>query len=324
MLADSSYELGAFHHLVIGNSGRLLDSRRTPVTIVGMHHDDGMFVVRIEDFEDCGVLWEIPYENVSGYQFIRSCNKASSENIKNIQVAVEEFNKSYTIPTESGVRKKTLSQIDTISRDITKWLSKDMRYFSMKQEFLDPSDRKGSPQLMKDLKDYLVSQDLWEMEESFSRQFVSNPNSGEMIKGHRIVVAEMGLVSYEGKIQRNKDIFSGGWSKAKRAEHIMHRMAFVQSVFRLFDCESVALYRGLTFRGKRPLRANNTFISSTFCSDVAESHMESADRNSVGVLYKQFVPVERLFMTYYETAQMNNQFLEAEAVLLYDKNNAAF
>lgn len=48
------------------------------------------------------------------------------------------------------------------------------------------------------------------------------------------------------------------------------------------------------------------------------------DRGSNGVLYRQPVPIERVFMTYFETAQMNRQFEEAEVVLFWDANNPLF
>ena len=50
------------------------------------------------------------------------------------------------------------------------------------------------------------------------------------------------------------------------------------------------------------------------------------DRNpeSTGVLVRQSVPVERLFMSYLETEQMNRQYTEAEAVLLNDFSNEFF
>ena len=54
------------------------------------------------------------------------------------------------------------------------------------------------------------------------------------------------------------------------------------------------------------------------------SHFESGSPTATRALYRQSVPVERLFMTYHETAPMNDRFKEAEAVLLYDGGNATF
>jgi len=38
--------------------GRLLDSRRTPVSVVEVRLDTGTFVIRIDGFEDKGATWE--------------------------------------------------------------------------------------------------------------------------------------------------------------------------------------------------------------------------------------------------------------------------
>jgi len=58
---DSEFEPGELDHLVVGNAGRLLDPRRTPVTVVGIRLEVGTFVVRLEAFEDKGARWEVPF-----------------------------------------------------------------------------------------------------------------------------------------------------------------------------------------------------------------------------------------------------------------------
>jgi hypothetical protein len=62
---------------------------------------------------------------------------------------------------------------------------------------------------------------------------------------------------------------------------------------------------------------NRTFVSATFSRDVAMSHFESGTARASRVLLRQAVPINRVFMTYYETPQMNAPFKEAEAVLLF-------
>ena len=39
------------------------------------------------------------------------------------------------------------------------------------------------------------SPDFNPIEEAFAEQYVRNPNSGELVKGHAIVLAELGLVT---------------------------------------------------------------------------------------------------------------------------------
>ena len=57
---------------------------------------------------------------------------------------------------------------------------------------------------------------------------------------------------------------------------------------------------------------------------MATAHFESRDEGVAGALYRSSVPIERLFMTFYETQQMNEMYREAEAVLLHDENADVF
>jgi hypothetical protein len=51
---------------------------------------------------------------------------------------------------------------------------------------------------------------------------------------------------------------------------------------------------------------------------VARSHFEGGSASATRRLARLSVPVDRLFMTYLETGEMNRHYLEAEAVLLAD------
>ena len=58
------------------------------------------------------------------------------------------------------------------------------------------------------------------------------------------------------------------------------------------------------------------FVSATFDVDVTGAHFDGhGDRATTGVLLRQVVPVERLFMTYLETGAMDRRYKVAEAVL---------
>ena len=66
-------------------------------------------------------------------------------------------------------------------------------------------------------------------------------------------------------------------------------------------------------------------ISATFHVDVARAHFDGhGDRATTGVLLRQVVPVERLFMTYLETGAMNRHYKEAEAVLIFEAGTRLF
>lgn len=56
--------------------------------------------------------------------------------------------------------------------------------------------------------------------------------------------------------------------------------------------------------------------------EAARSHFDSGSEQATRVLVRAAVPVNRVFMTYLETAAMNRHFLEAEAVLLAQPGDA--
>jgi hypothetical protein len=154
------------------------------------------------------------------------------------------------------------------------------------------------------------------MEQAFAERYVSNPGAGELVKGHRIVLAELGLAPYVGKIVRDPGLFAGSWSRERRAEHILARLAFVPELFRAAGHETVTLWRGMSTEQPLEPLPPQSFVSATFSREVAKSHFAGTERSVASALYRNVVPVERLFMTYVETEAMNLQFLEAEAVLI--------
>jgi hypothetical protein len=228
------------------------------------------------------------------------------------------------IPADPRHQETTETNINLLRKDVGAWLENKSEFLSTGAA-LDFSGKTSTPALWSDLKRYLKVKGLWDVEEAFAKQYVSNPNSGELVKGHRIVLAELGLVSFEGKLVRDPDLFSGLWSKRQRADHILHRLAFVRELFKRLGKPSVVLYRGFSCQGQPKTRGNSSFISSTFSLDVAMSHFNERDRSSTsGALLRQSVPIERVFMSFLETAQLNQQYKEAEAVLLYDSTNKIF
>jgi hypothetical protein len=61
-----------------------------------------------------------------------------------------------------------------------------------------------------------------------------------------------------------------------------------------------------------------------FSSAVAEAHFAGGPSITCAVMWRQTVSPDRLFMTFLETAAMNRQFKEAEAILIGDPENGAF
>jgi hypothetical protein len=63
------------------------------------------------------------------------------------------------------------------------------------------------------------------------------------------------------------------------------------------------------------------FSSWSFSKEVAEAFVSSSERARHSYLIKRTFPIEKLFMTCLETAAMNRQYLEHEAVVIHDGND---
>ena len=322
-LPDSQFAPGTLQYIAVGNEGRLLDPRRTPVRIVAIDEPSGHFVVEITDFEDKGARWEMPLEDVSRFQFQRKSTQANPTELLLYSETVKRLDRTLHIPCSPERSKETARKMLVVRQEVSEWLEAKSEFLTS-DETLDFESRDGIPSLYRDCERLMKSRRLWIMETAFADQFVSNPHTGEVVKGHRIVLAEMGLVEYQGKIIRNPAIFDGDWAKSRRIDHILARLAFLREIFARTGNERPTLYRGFAMeRGLEPPR-NTTFVSATFNLDVAMSIFSGACDTRDGALFRQHVSADRLFMTYFETRQMNRQFREAEAILLFSDEKALF
>ena len=323
MEPDSAFTPGVLKHLVVGNKGRALDSRRTPVSVVGLVSETGYFVLRIEDFEDKGGIWEVPYEKVGNYQFELESAEASESSVTSYSQTILRLDRPLIVPRNLSQEKQTKKKLERLEEETGAWLQKHSKFFAAGTK-LDTSLPAGPVELRQDFLAYMRSRELEDMESNFAAQFVSNPYSGEMVKGHRIVMAELGLVAFEDKIVRDAGLFDKPWDKERRERHILTRMAFVRGMLRKAGIPVLTLYRGLYCEGVPKPPENTTFVSSSFDFEVARSCFGSRETETTGVIWRQAVPVKRVFMTYLETEEMNQQFLEAEVVLLLEEGNTIF
>jgi hypothetical protein len=323
MLPDTCFHPGNLRYVVAGNEGRCLDPRRTPFRVVDVKRTSGFFVVEILDFEDAGTHWELPLECVDRCQFAQGSIEASGGDVALYTEIISRLDRPLEISADVSHRATSEATIASLRKKVGAWLE-NKSAFLVSGVPLDFSGQTGTQALWADLKRYMTEEGLWDLEEAFAEQYVRNPHSGELVKGHRIVLAELGLVSFEGKDVRDPDLFGGPWSKQQRANHILHRLAFVRELFERLGHASVVLYRGLSRQGQPQTRGNRSFVSATFSVEVAMNHFNDRDVASTGVLLRQSVPIERLFMSFLETVQMNQHYREAEAVLLHDSANTIF
>jgi hypothetical protein len=321
--SDDGFEIGRLEHLVAGNRGRLLDPRRTPVTITGLDLDSGMFGVVIEAFEDKGARWRMPFEDVANFQFERKRGRVADDHRDELQRIVGRFDRKLEVPATSDSRAKTLRDLERERALVRAELRRcaDLRDVDLAACI---EEREGSRAAATVLESLMEEAGLAALERSLAETYVSNPHSGEMVKGHAIVVAEMGLCPYSGKVVRDAALFEGQQAKELRRAHILLRLAFVHELMSFLSHETVELYRGIAIEGSLSAPCPATLVAATFSRRVAMSHFEGGPTTNVAVLARQQVQVSRLFMTFIETQAMNEHYREAEAVLIGEPKNLAF
>lgn len=317
---DSDFMNGDISFLLVGNICRLLDGRRTPGYIENVDFESGMFTWKITDFEDKDNHWLVPFEDIKKYQFHKESNQLSLEETNNIHAIITKFDKPLTILTREEDFKNTESRIERLKLDAINWLRSNSSFLDSGEE-LDFQSNTGSVKLSNDLMQYMMKHKLDELEKKTADNIVLNPDSGEWIKGMSILLAEMGIVSFYGKITRTKDVFTGIGTKSLRESYILHRLAFIRALFTILDIECTTLYRGMCseFSWRK---SNKTFMSFTFNNAVAKSFSGFDEENQFKNAYflKTTVPVSKIFMTYLETDQMNQRYKEAEALLFNTLN----
>jgi hypothetical protein len=309
-IPDSEFAPGELRHLVPGNAGRLLDARRTPVAVTRVDEELGVFEVEIAAFEDAGARWELPAEDVGGFQFARACAHASADAVAALHFAVGRFDRLTEVSCDPAAREETLRRVAAARPQLDVELDLDAHV----------ARREGEPKLYVRLEEHLG--DLATMDRRLAETLVSNPRSGEHVKAHAIVLAELGLCPYRGKIIRDPRVLEGEWSRERRAGHLVARLAFAQALWERLG--PPVLFRAAATEGPLPPERSRSFVSATFAREVAEAHFAGGPRTEVAVMWRQKVPPERVFMTFLETAAMNARYKEAEAILIADPANRAF
>jgi hypothetical protein len=320
--SDADFVAGSLPNLVVGRRGRLLDPRRTPVRVAALDLERGYFDVEILAFEDAGAHWLVPFESVSRYQFEPGPD-AADETVEAMQARIAILDRPLIVAADPKARAMSLHRLAEQRAHAREWLDRA----GLNTLVLDPlvQSRSGDPAVYTMLDDYLRDRDVADIEALFVDTFVSNPRSGEVVKGHAITLAELGLCRFAGTAVRDTALFDGRWSKQRRALHLISRMAFVQALFERAAPTNAPLFRALNVAaGPLPTPQPVSFVSASFSMDVAMSHFRAGPPTSSAALFRQPLPHERLVMTFVETAAMNRTYREAEAVLVGDPGNLAF
>jgi hypothetical protein len=290
----------------------MLDARRTPIQVVEVQPESGSFELEVLAFEDRGARWRLPVWDVSRFQFPPGAAVASE--LERLAEAQRRFDQRLTVEPEREALESTLSAI-AAERALALPLLEAHRGLELDACV---AQRRGDPGLAETLHGFLAERGLAELERQFTATFVSNPNSGELVKGHAIVLAHLGLHPYRGHAPRDRRLLTHPWPAEQRKRHIIARLGFLSALWTLLELDRLTLYRGAASEEPLSGRSDGSFVSATFSLEVAQSHFEGGPATRNALLMRMSVPASRVFMTFLETSAMNERFLEAEAVVIGD------
>lgn len=312
---DADFEPGELGHLVPGSCGRMLDNRRTPIRVLALIPEIGSWVCEVMAFEDQGARWTLPVESVSRFQFSRGSPRASAEATRRLEVQVDRFATPLVIEPDRDRSGATLADLRQRHLETGVWLQD--RETMLVRPAVEEQMRFGqSEQAVAVFEEFMKARGLLEMDHVLASSWVSNPNSGETVKGHLVVMAEMGLAAFHGGIVRDPLTFAGPWSRDRRADHVLWRLAFLHAMLRAMGRQELELYRGISSDTGIAPSVGRVLESWSFSRQVAESIAGPFRSDGVHLVQACSVSCRRAFMTCLETRAMNRQFLEAEVVLL--------
>jgi hypothetical protein len=318
---DTNFVAGELSLAAAGNRGRLLDARRTPLSLTAVDSQRCEIEVRIDAFEDQGARWRLPAWEITRLQLAQDSKRASPAAAAELHRAVERFNRPLVLEADAAAASHTRRRVAEQRARIRPELARD----DVRVDFQACVQcRQGHPRLYEELARYLAAQDLLDVDRRFCERMVSNPGSGELIKGHAIVLAELGLCRFEGTVVRDPRLFEEPWSRHRRADHLIARMAFAQELWASGVGQPLTLYRAAAADGALSSNRPASLVSCTFSEQVADAHFAGGATIRSAVKWRQAVDPARLLMTFLETAALNDRFKEAEAVLIGDPSNPAF
>ena len=318
---DSHFLAGELSLAVPGNRGRLGDARRTPLTLTAVDVPRGEIEVRIDAFEDEGARWRLPLWEVARLQLARDSARAPATTTLTLQDACQRFKRPLVVDADREAAADTWKRVAEQRAAVGPALV-GLRPAIDLHACIER--REGDARLYAALDRHLAAQDLLELDQRFCAAMVSNPASGELVKGHALVLAELGLCRFDGTIVRDPGLFDEPWSRRQRARHLITRIAFIQALWAVVTDGPPILYRAAAT--ERPLSPTRpaSFVSCTFSEPVADAHFAGGPATPHAVKWRQAVDPARLVMSFLETAAFSQRFKEAEAVLIGDPSNPAF
>ena len=230
-LSDSHFEKGSLERLVIGNECRLLDYRRTPLRVRELREAAGLVILEILDLEDKGNTWDIPIEDIAGFQFALDSRRADPEAVARYAAIADRLARPAAVTCDEGAWYATVADLAEAEQAAVEWirLRSTALHAGVRPDFSRPMGIEG---LYADIEAYMSHHGLAHIEAIFAAHYVGKFHYSEFVKAHRITIAEMGLVPYEGKVLRDESALQGEFARARRREHVIRRMAFVRAIYR--------------------------------------------------------------------------------------------
>ncbi len=167
MAADSEFEPGRLEHVVVGNEGRLLDPRRTPVRVLGIRPEVGLFEVEVIAFEDAGARWELPLEAVERFQFARTSTHADAHNIAVFKDAVRLFDRRLDVEVDPRRRQETLVRLSRERAVAATWFEEESGW-GRGERTINLALGTGDPRLFGDLGAFMTTRGLAALEREFA------------------------------------------------------------------------------------------------------------------------------------------------------------
>lgn len=310
-------------HILAGQVLFLRDPRRTPVQVLACVPATASFTVRVAAFEDKGAEWVLPFWDIAKFEVARGAACLGPDERNRLAARSAVFERHITIDVAPRACQETLQRIVALQADTEAWLRATFPELPTDAAMLTDGTT-PSPQWSRACEAFMQRQSVARMDQAFARHYASNPNAGELIKGHRLAMADLGLVPYDGPVPRDPQLFEGDWSKPARGAHVVARLAFMRAMLALLGLGAVPLYRTVYSTGGLTGPINRGFVSATFSPDVAADLFAAGQATNVAATYWQKVAPERIFMTYWETPALSVRYQEVEAVLLFDPLDGTF
>lgn len=162
-----------------------------------------------------------------GFQFNKKSKKLEEGKVKSIEDKCHKYAERLVIEASEKDYLDTQEGLKKLKSEIKDWFLSKSTFVGEADSKLDLQAKEGSKFLYQDLYSVMKKYNLWELGKKTAKEYILNPSSERWIKGMRICMAEMGLIDFNEKIPRVKEIFAGIASKENRKKYILSRLAFL-------------------------------------------------------------------------------------------------